>query len=120
MAGDVLIDDDVVVESMDEILSTNDVVYDTIEAWGKKVRIVSLSANDFIEWQEANDTPAKKTAGIRLFIKSIVNRKGEHIGKPEHGEPLKKKSFREIIKVVNKILVLNGLNKENEGEAKKD
>lgn len=98
-----------VVESMDEIFETNDVEYDTIEAWGKQVRIVSLNAEDFIEWQEANDTSAKKTAGIRLFIKCIVNSKGQHIGNPKDIEKLKKKSVREILKVVKQILKMNGL-----------
>lgn len=109
-----------VVESLDEIFATNDVVYDTIVAWGKKVRVVSLSANDFIEWQEANDGPAKKTAGIRLFVKSVVNANGDHIGKPEHTEKLKHKSFKEILTVVNKILAMNGLQKEKADEAKND
>lgn len=98
-----------VVESMDEIFGTNDVEYNVIDAWGKKVRVVSMSAEDFIEWNEASTDAAKKTSGIRLFLKCIVNAKGERIGTLKHMEQLKKKSVREIIKVVQVILKVNGL-----------
>src|SRR6478736_5601326 len=63
-----------VVSSIDEITDINDVEYREIDGFkpGQRIRIGSLSAGDFIEWQEANDGEAKKTAGLRLLCKSLV------------------------------------------------
>ena len=97
------------VMSIADITSAEDVEYAEIEAWGGIVRIGSLTADDFIEWQESNDSPAKRTAGLRLIVKSLVDEQNNRIGTDKHIELFKKKSVAMTEKVVAAIVKLNGL-----------
>ena len=95
--------------SIADIENATDVEYFEIEAWGGIVRIGSLTADDFIEWQEANEGPAKRTAGLRLIVKSLVDEQNTRIGTDKHIELFKKKSVAMTEKVVSAIVKLNGL-----------
>jgi hypothetical protein len=99
-----------VFETMDEILSAPDVEFATIEGWDGNIRIGSLTAGDMIEWSEANEGEAKRTAGLRLIVKSIVNSQGHRIGTDKHIPLLRQKSHKVTEKIVREILKLNGMN----------
>jgi len=98
--------------SIEEIEAAPDVQYDEVEAWGGTLRIGTISANDMLDFVEANEGPAKKTAGLRLIVKSIVDGEGNRIGSDKMLTALGKKDSGTINKVVTKILELNGLSKE--------
>lgn len=109
------------VASMEDILGDTTVEYADIEGInGKVMRIGSLCAEDLIEHQEANEGPAKRNAGLRLIVKSLVDAKGERIGRSEHVERLKKVRVAVTERILREILKLNGLGKEAEAAAKKD
>jgi hypothetical protein len=107
--------------SFDDILSANDTRYDEVEVWGGVVRIGSLTAGDMIEFVESNEGPAKRTAGLRLIIKSLVDADGKRIGQDSHLDGLRKKDNESTSKVIKAILKLNGLDtKKAQDEAKND
>jgi hypothetical protein len=106
-------------ETMDEMLAASDVEYAVIDGWSGSIRIGSLTAGDMIEWSEANEGEAKRTAGLRLIVKSIVNSKGERIGNDKHIAMLRNKSHKVTEKIVREILRLNGMNTKVD-EPKKD
>jgi len=109
-----------VFETMDEMLAAPDVEYAVIEGWNGQIRIGSLTAGDMIEWSEANEGEAKRTAGLRLIVKSIVNSQGTRIGTEKHIATLRTKSHKVTEKIVREILKLNGMNVKVGEEPKKD
>lgn len=106
--------EDVKLMSMDDIMNADDVKYKVIDAFGGKVRIGSLNAGDMIEFIESNEGPAKKTAGVRLIIKSLVDKDGVRIGTEKHLQGMLKRNAEAVNRVVGEILELNGM-----GEAAK-
>lgn len=82
---------------------------------GKDVWIQSLPAGDMIDFRETIDGPAKKTATLRLIIKSIVNNptEGKRLLKDEHISMLRQLQEREIQPVGKAILKLNGLDDDS-------
>lgn len=107
--------------SVDEMLAAEDVEFATIQTWnGKYTRIGSLTAEDLIEWSEANDTPAKKNAGLRLFVKSLVDKDGKRIGTPAHILAFAKKNNAQIEKVIEAILKLNHMKVKGQQAVKND
>ncbi len=99
--------------SVEDMLAAPDVQYKYVDArplgWPGRVRIGSLTANDLIEWTEANEGPAKRTAGLRLLIKSLVDKDGNRIGRSEHLEKFKQKSHKAVDAIVKEIIDFNGL-----------
>ena len=73
---------------------------------------------DMIDWQEANDSPAKKTAALRLVIRSLVDKDGNRIGKDEHVLTFQKKNTKIIERLVKAIMELNGLGKTDQEKTK--
>lgn len=113
--------------SMDDILSSgvSEAEYAVIDGFkpGEKVRIGSVTAGDIALWSEASEGEAKKTAGMRLIIKSLVGPPPSNIryaDKPENIEKLKGMRQKEFFRIVNEILKLNGLNAKAQEDAKKD
>ena len=97
-----------VFESVDDMLAAPDVEYAEVEGWNGLIRIGSLTAGDMIEWSEANEGEAKRTAGLRLIVKSLVNSEGKRIGTDKHIPLLRAKSHKVTESVVKAILKLNG------------
>jgi hypothetical protein len=95
--------------SIEEMLAADDVQFAVVKAWNGNVRIGSLSASDMIEFVESNEGPAKRTAGLRLIIKSLVDAKGDRIGDMKHLEAFGKKNAQVTNRIVAEILKLNGL-----------
>lgn len=118
--GSAAVEEEVKFLSMDEMIAAEDIEYAVVDGWGGKIRLASLTADDLIEWTETNEGPAKKTAGLRLVIKSIVDAKGVRIGKPEHLEALRKKGHATCERLLKEVLQLNGMSVKQAGETKKD
>jgi hypothetical protein len=96
--------------TVEEMLSADDIEFDEVAAFGGTVRIGSIDAGKMIEFQEAQNTPAKKNAGLRLIIESIVNEKGERLGNwPVDLQRWKTRSQKTCERLVAAILKLNGM-----------
>jgi len=116
------------VGSMDEIANSADVEFATVEGFtkDKPIRIGSLTAGDLIEWSEANESEQKRTAGLRLIVKSLVNDQDVRyaMGSPEiearNITTLRAKSHKVTERIVKEILKLNGMRLKDDAEAKKD
>lgn len=109
--------------SMDDVLTANDVEYAEIEGFtkeGKKFRVQSLTAGDLIEWSEANEGEAKRTAGLRLIVKSLVDASGKRIADDTHIAVFRKKAHKVTERIVREILKLNGMTVKQDADAKKD
>lgn len=101
-----------VAESMSEIQMVKDEEFTIVEGFkpDQKIRLGSLTAGDLIEWSEANEGEAKRTAGLRLLCKSIVNSKGERIADdPKNIQLFKQKSHKVTERLIKEVLKLNGM-----------
>lgn len=107
-----------VFESAHDLLAAEDVEYVVVSGWNGQIRLQSLTAGDMIEWSEANEGEAKRTAGLRLIVKSVVDSKGVLILTDTHIATLRKKSHRVMETIVKAILKLNGMNVKAETETK--
>jgi hypothetical protein len=105
--------------SMAEIEAGDDIEYTKIPAYkpGQCFCIGSLTAGDLIEWSEANETEAKRTAGLRLIVKSLVDgipgengATGKRIATEKDIATFRKKSHKVTERIVREILKLNGMN----------
>jgi hypothetical protein len=112
-------------DSVDEMVAdgASTVDYAWIEGFkpgGKKIRIGSVNAGDMIEWSEANEGEAKRTAGLRLIQKSLVNANGDRISTDK--DIIKFRTMRHNVteRIVKEILKLNGMTVKTDEAAKKD
>lgn len=105
--------------SAEDILGTDDIEYVKVPAWGgKSLQLQSLTAGDMIEFVQTNEGPARHTAGVRLIIKSAVDKDKKRIFKDSDLELLKRKNSKITNVVVDAILKLNGLDKKSQEAAK--
>lgn len=125
--------EDKIYGSMDEILASgaSDVEYAIVDGFkpGEKVRIGSVTAGDMIEWSEANEGEAKRTAGLRLLTKSLVGPE-----KPTNGQPpnhryaddvkniprFRAMRHKETERIVREVLKLNGMNVKQDAATKNE
>ena len=107
-------DNNVVFESVDDILAVNDTRYVTVSAWGGLVRLASLDAGTVLDFVETNKGAANKTANLRLILASLVNSKGERIGSDKHLQAFRNRDSKTILDLVEAILVLNGMKQSKE------
>ena|SRR5688572_20009863 len=125
--------EDEVYSSVDDMVNdgATDVKYAVIEGFkegGKKVCIGSVSAGDMIEWSEANEGEAKRTAGLRLISKSLVDGiPGKHKGATGRRistdkDIAKFRTMRHEVteRIVKDVLKLNGINLKADNAAKND
>ncbi len=119
--------DEKVYASVDEMVASgaNDVEYAVIEGFKEKekVRIGSVTAGDMIEWSEANETEAKRTAGLRLICRSLVGPEPGNIRYANDDKNIAKfRTMRHNVteRIVKAILKLNGMNVKQDADAKKD
>ena len=113
---------------LDMALQTDDVVFRTltIPEWPDKhgnpgkIRIGSLNAGDLIEFNEANEGPAKKTAGLRLIVKSLVNAEGKRISGEKDMNKWRSRNSAVCNRIVDDILDLNGLRTKEQQEKTKN
>ena len=116
---------DMVYTSVDDMITdgATEEQFAMIDGWkegGPKIRIGSVSAGDIITWQEANEGEAKKTAGLRLIIKSLVDMQGRRYGTDR--DILKLRQVRHSITegILSEIVKLNGMTKKQDKESKND
>lgn len=83
---------------------------------GQKFVIKSLMSGDVIEWQEANEGEAKRTAGLRLIVKALVDgdpadgvAKGVNIMDDTHIAVLRKVRHEVTERLVEQIADMNGM-----------
>lgn len=116
--------DEAIYGSVDEMVAegASEVQYAVIEGFkeGKKIRIGSVSAGDMIEWSESNEGEAKRTAGLRLITKSLVNAQGVRISSDR--DIIKLRSMRHNVteRIVKEILKLNGMTVKADKDSKND
>jgi hypothetical protein len=111
------------IDSMDDILSANDIEYATIDGFtkDKPFRIASLTAGDLIEWSEANEGEAKREAGLRLICKSLVDSSGKRFAADTKNIAVfRLKSHKVTERIVKEILKLNGIEVKAAEKAKND
>lgn len=87
-----------------------------VPEWKRTLRFGSLTANDMLNWVDANDGPAKKTAGLRLIIDSMVDGDGNRIGNDKMINSLKRRNADVIRRLVEEVLKLNGMNIDRDKE----
>jgi hypothetical protein len=111
-----------VFESIDDILSTDDIEYRTLKAWGGKMaRVGSLTAGQMITFLENNDKPEKKREnGLMLITLSLVRKDGTRLVNGDDAdavkqniEKLKTKDSKTNGRIVEQVLLLNGLNRKD-------
>ena len=106
--------------SVDELSNDQvDIVKVPMDDKGGVMYIGSLSADDFVEWQESKDSgspDAKKTAAARLITRSLV--KGEkdatRIGTEDMVQKWRKAKIAHSERVLKAIFKLNGINQPAE------
>ena len=96
--------------SNDEMLDAKDIEFAEVEAFGGLVRVGSIEAGQMIEFVEANKGPAKRNAGMRLIIQSLVDAEGNRIGDMKDLDRWKRRSQKTCNNIVKAVLELNGLN----------
>ena len=108
--------------SIEEIDGVDDTAYVEVDVpeWKGTIRFGSLPAGAMIEWVESNDGPAKRTAGIRLLIRSLVDMDGKRIGTDKHIEIFKKRDARVCNRLLDVVLEMNGLSAKKQEAAKND
>lgn len=95
---------------------------------GQVFVLASLVSGDMIVWSEANEGEAKRTAGLRLIVKSVVDGEpgvdegavGRCIMDDTHIALLRKLPHKATERVVKEILKLNGMNVKADKDAKND
>jgi hypothetical protein len=119
--------EDKIYASMDDIAAAgaDAVEYAIIDGFrpNEKVRIGSVTAGDIIEWSEANEGEAKRTAGLRLITKSLVGPEPENRRYADDAKNIAKfrgMRHKETERIVKEILRLNGMNVKAEADTKKD
>jgi hypothetical protein len=108
--------------SIQDWLTEDDTEYAEVPAFkeGDYFRIKSLTAGDMIEWSEANEGEAKRTAGLRLIIKSVVDEHGKLALDDSNLIHLRKKNHKTTDRLVKEILKHNGLDVKAQADVKKD
>ena len=113
-----------VYESVDEMVADGaaEVTYKSIDGFkeGKKIRIGSLTADDMIIWSEANEGEAKRTAGLRLIAKSLVNSKGVRISSDKDIQKFRQMRHDVTERIVKEIINHNKMSSSKDKELKND
>lgn len=113
--------------SLDEIMSdgAGEVEYAEIEGFrpGKMIRIGSVTAGDIIEWSEAGQGEAKRTAGLRLICKSLVGPAPGNIRYANNDKfikQLREVRHKDAERIVQAIMDLNKMSVKKDEKVKND
>lgn len=114
-------------QTMDDAFQGGDIEYKRIPGFaaGKTIVIGSITAGDFVEWQESNEGPAKKNAGLKLIIRSLVDgipgvdpgATGKRIGNDAGLVKLRDMPIKHTERVIRTIIEFNGLNANARGDS---
>lgn len=103
-----------------------EIVKVVVDAKGGVMYIGSLSADEFVEWQEAKsdktDPDAKKNASAVLMMRSLVKgpEDATRIGTPAHVAAFRKAKVSSTERLLKAILKLNYINQKDEDAAKNE
>ena len=117
---------DKIYTSVEEMMAdgASEVEYRTIDGFktGTKIRIGTVDAAHMMAWSEANEGPAKKSAGLRLIISSLVGPEPDNkrIGKDSDLQLLQKFRHSVTERILREIVNLNGLTAKDDKAAKND
>lgn len=105
----------------DDFARHTGIEYGEVPAWedGTFFRIRSVTAGDMIDWTEANEGEAKRTAALRLITKSVVDEDGNLIFTDKDLPMLRSQSHKRIETLVKAIVAHNGLTAKAQDDAKK-
>lgn len=111
--------------SVDELVAdgASEVEYAWVEGFkpGTKIRIGSVTAGEMMLWSEANEGEAKKSAGLRLITKSLVDKDGKrYADDPKNIAKFREMRHKETERIVKEIIKLNGMNVKDQADVKKD
>lgn len=120
--------------TMADVDASQDTEFRTIDGYDRSEKIVigSLSAGDMLEWAEANEGEAKKTAGLRLLTKSFTTKDPDDPASPDirfaddprNIDKFRKRNHQQTLRIVKEILDLNDMLDDEEKKklhaAKKD
>lgn len=104
--------------TIDQIEQADDLPCSLVSAWGGEVKLVSLPANEYIEWETAKtDDSSSLDKIVKLLQLSCVKEDGSKLFSKESVKVLHKKSPKTILKLFNEAVKLNSL-QDNEIESK--
>lgn len=107
--------------NVEELLAASQVEYREIEVGSSVVRVGTLTAEELIEFMEANtDKAQSRIANIRMLVKSLVNEKNERIGTDAHVALFLKANSGVVNKIVKVVMDMNGITEPKVQESKKD
>lgn len=110
------------VTTVADLAAFNDIEFQWVTVCNRQWCLKSLEAGGLIEWQEANEGEAKKTAGLRMIVSTVVDgipgvdagATGAQVFGFQHLEVWKHKSTKLTEGLVREILKMNGLNVRGE------
>jgi hypothetical protein len=106
--------------SIEEMLASPNTEFREVDAWGGTVRLGTLTAEEMIEFVEQNtDDKARRVAGIRMIVRSLVNEAGERIGTETHVPLFLKKDAATTNRIVEVVMEMNGMRTAKVEEVKK-
>jgi hypothetical protein len=110
------------IASFEEIEQAESTEYDTVDVYGLTLRIGSLSSFDLLKWLEENEKPElRKEAGLRLAVKSLVDRDNKRVPEDKFDqmlERLRRKNAKDNGRLVEACLKLNGLDRATQAALK--
>lgn len=107
--------------SIEDMLASPNTEFREVEAWGGTVRLGTLTAEEMIEFVEANaDDKQRRVAGIRMIVRSLVNAEGERIGNDAHVPSFLKKDAATTNRLVEAVMEMNGMKEPKVKEVKND
>lgn len=105
-----------------DILDSNDLETAEMEVpeWGGTLRLRVMTADEAIKFQDVLNTPAKKSAWVKLLALCAVDADGNRLFSDREMELLKKKSTAVFLRLQDFLLKLNGFTQEAADKAKND
>lgn len=98
-----------------DILNSRDFELEKVEAWGGIVYVRTMSERDYMEWIKVS-REGEVDASMDLLVRTMCDADGDLLFNAEHINSLAEKSVRELNKVVEAALKINGLKIKDEEE----
>lgn len=107
--------------TLDDLLQSGEKVdFDSVTVDGKTWHIGSLTAEDFIVWNEMRESGSegKKNAGALIILRSLVNKQGDRIGDDSKLPQARKMKLKLSETLLKHIFKLNGVSTRAEDAVK--
>lgn len=110
--------------SFSEFVEGDGVDYVEVAVRGGRMRLGSITAEDYIGWLEYRNAPVgsveRKGATAWIIIKSLVDAEGKRIGDLSEIPRIQKMNIKYTEALLKAIFKLNGINQKDDTDAKKD